>query len=56
MDVNASDIDKTAFRVKEGHWAYNRMAFGLKMAPAMFQRIMSKVLKWFKLHMLLCFP
>jgi len=38
IDMNPSDIDKTAFSTKEGHWAYKRMPFGLKTAPATFQK------------------
>ena len=39
IDMDPSDIDKTAFSTKEGHWAYKRMLFGLKMAPATFQKM-----------------
>jgi hypothetical protein len=38
IDMNPNDIDKTAFSTKAGHWAYKRMPFGLKMAPATFQK------------------
>ena len=44
IDMNPSDVDKTAFSTKEGHWAYKRMLFGLKSAPATFQRMMNNVL------------
>lgn len=44
IDMNPSDIDKTAFSTKEGHWAYKRMPFGLKTAPATFQKAMNNVL------------
>ena len=37
-------MDKTAFNTKEGHWAYKRMQFGLKAAPATFQKMMKNVL------------
>jgi hypothetical protein len=36
IDMDASDIDKTTFNTKEGHWAYKRMPFGLKTALATF--------------------
>jgi hypothetical protein len=44
IDMDPSDIDKTAFSTKEGHWAYKRMPFGLKTAPATFQKMMKNVL------------
>jgi len=44
IDMEPSDIDKTAFSTKEGHWAYKRMSFGLKTAPATFQKIMNNIL------------
>jgi hypothetical protein len=40
----AEDGAKTAFSSKEGHWEYKRLPFGLKTAPATFQRIMNVVL------------
>jgi len=44
IDMDPSDIDKTAFSTKEGHWAYRRMPFGLKTAPATFQKMINNVL------------
>jgi len=44
IDMNPSDVDKTAFSTKEGHWMYKRMPFGLKTAPAIFQKMMNNVL------------
>ena len=40
----AEDRAKTAFSTKEGHWEYKRLPFGLKTAPATFQRMMNVVL------------
>jgi hypothetical protein len=44
IDMDPSDIDKTAFSTKEGHWAYKRMPFGLKTVPTTFQNMMNSVL------------
>jgi len=44
IDMDPSDIDKTAFGMKEGHWVYKRMPFGLKTEPATFQKMMNNVL------------
>jgi hypothetical protein len=35
---------KTAFSTKQGHWEYLRLPFGLKTAPATFQKTMNSVL------------
>jgi len=35
---------KTAFSTKQGHWEYRRLPFGLKTAPAAFQKLMNSVL------------
>jgi hypothetical protein len=35
---------KTAFSTKQGHWEYLRLPFGLKTAPATFQKMMNSVL------------
>ena len=40
----SEDRAKTAFSTKEGHWEYQRLPFGLKTAPATFQRMMNVVL------------
>jgi hypothetical protein len=38
------DRVKTAFGTKEGHWENKPLPFGLKTAPATFQRMMNAVL------------
>lgn len=43
--MSPEDIPKTAFTVEGGHFEYVRMPFGLKNAPATFQRVMDSVLK-----------
>ena len=44
LAMDPRDVDKTDFSTKEGHWAYKRMPFGLKTAPANFQRMMNNLL------------
>jgi hypothetical protein len=42
--MTEEDRAKTAFSTKEGPWEYTRLPFGLKTAPATFQRMMNVVL------------
>ena len=44
IDMDPRDIDRTAYSTKEGHWAYKRMHYRLKTAPATFQKTMKGVL------------
>jgi len=45
IEMEEESKQKTAFNTEEGHFEFNRMPFGLKNAPATFQRMMNNVLK-----------
>lgn len=45
IEVNKDDQPKTAFTTQAGHFEFKRMPFGLKTAPATFQRAMDNVLR-----------
>ena len=44
IELAVEDRLKTAFSTESGHFEFTRMPFGLKNAPASFQRIMNNVL------------
>lgn len=44
IELEEEDKAKTAFSTKSGHWEYNRLPFGLKTAPATFQRMINTAL------------
>ena len=41
--MSPEDSQKTAFSTPYGHYEFDRMSFGLKNAPATFQRLMDLV-------------
>lgn len=45
ISINESDRHKTAFVTPHGLYEFNRMPFGLKNAPATFQRLMNDILR-----------
>lgn len=45
IQLDKEDIEKTAFSVTSGKYEFTRMPFGLKNAPATFQRVMDAVLR-----------
>lgn len=47
IQLDKNDFEKTAFSVSSGKYEFTRMPFGLKNAPATFQRVMDAVLREF---------
>ena len=44
IPLKPEDKQKTAFSTEKGYFEFNRICFGLKGAPATFQRLMNRVL------------
>lgn len=45
VELDPTDIHKTAFNVENGHYEFLRMPMGLKNSPATFQRVMDNLLR-----------
>lgn len=45
VQIHPQDRQKTAFSTDSGHYEFQRMCFGLKGAPATFERLMNRVLQ-----------
>lgn len=49
IPLRVEDKKKTAFVTQEGHYQWTCLPFGLKTSPAIFQRILSNILRKYKL-------
>lgn len=49
IPLRIEDRKKTAFVTQEGHYQWTCLPFGLKTSPAIFQRILSNILRGYKL-------
>lgn len=45
IPMHPDSVKYTAFITPDGHWEFLRMPFGLAYGPAVFQRVLNKVLK-----------
>ena len=45
LNIRATDVPKTAFRTRYGHYEFLVMSFGLTNAPAAFMSLMNGIFK-----------
>lgn len=45
IPVREKDRSKTAFVTQQGHWQWKCLPFGLKISPAIFQRILNNIVR-----------
>ena len=55
IELEEESKPKTAFSTPQGHYEFNRCAFGLKTAPSSFQRAMACCLEGLNWEIALCF-
>ena len=49
IPIRREDQHKTGFVTQEGHYQWSALPFGLKSSPAIFQRVMSSIIRKYKL-------
>jgi hypothetical protein len=56
IELEPREGSKTAFSTEKGHWEYLRLPFGLKTAPATFQKDDELRVEWTDGYTLFCVP